>query len=88
MPPYFAFWKNHAGRDGALTVVDGLRAAVAGQPAQFAELVLPYRFSVGLWCGVPGAGDPQAAGQAGGSTDVRFSYPEPVFSRDQLKGFR
>lgn len=45
------------GRDGALTVVDGLRAAVAGQPAQFAELVLPYRFSVGLWCGVPGAGD-------------------------------
>lgn len=35
-----------------------------------------------------GAGDPQASGQAGGSTDVRFSFPDPVFSRDQLKGFR
>ena len=35
-----------------------------------------------------GAGDPQATGQAGSNTDVRFSYPEPVFSRDQLKGFR
>ncbi len=35
-----------------------------------------------------GAGDPQAAGQAGGSTDVRFSFPEPVFGRSQLKAFR
>lgn len=45
------------GSDGALTVIDGLRAAVTGQPALFGDLVLPYRFSAGLWCGVPGPGD-------------------------------
>ncbi|WP_298394379.1 GGDEF domain-containing protein [uncultured Azonexus sp.] len=45
------------GRDGALTVIDSLRGAVAAQPAAFGDLRLPYRFSVGLWCGVPGPGD-------------------------------
>ena len=34
-----------------------------------------------------GAEDPQASG-AGSATDVRFSYPEPVFGRQQLKAFR
>ena len=43
--------------DGALTVINELRAAVAAQPACFGDLVLPYRFSAGLWCGVPGPGD-------------------------------
>ena len=33
-----------------------------------------------------GADDPQASGSA--ATDVRFSYPEPVFGRNQLKAFR
>lgn len=45
------------GGDGALTVINELRAAVAAQPACFGDLVLPYRFSSGLWCGVPGPGD-------------------------------
>ncbi len=45
------------GREGALTVIDGLRSAVAAQPAAFGGLALPYRFSVGLWCGVPAPGD-------------------------------
>lgn len=35
-----------------------------------------------------GAGDPQAPGQGGAGTDVRFSYPEPVFGRSQLRSFR
>ena len=35
-----------------------------------------------------GAGDPQATGQAGGSTDVRFDFPTPVFGRAQLWSFR
>lgn len=35
-----------------------------------------------------GAEDPQAGGGTGANTDVRFSYPEPVFSRSQLRGFR
>ena len=35
-----------------------------------------------------GAGDPQAPGQGGTGTDVRFSYPEPVFGRNQLRSFR
>lgn len=43
--------------DGALTVINELRAAVAAQPACFGDLVLSYRFSAGLWCGVPGPGD-------------------------------
>lgn len=34
-----------------------------------------------------GADDPQAAG-ANSATDVRFSYPEPVFGRKQLGAFR
>lgn len=34
-----------------------------------------------------GAGDPQAAANTS-STDVRFSGGAPVFSRDQLRGFR
>ena len=46
-----------ANSDGALTVINELRAAVAAQPACFGDLVLPYRFSAGLWCGVPGPGD-------------------------------
>ena len=45
------------GGDGALTVINELRAAVAAQPACFGDLVLSYRFSSGLWCGVPGPGD-------------------------------
>lgn len=34
-----------------------------------------------------GADDPQAPG-ASSATDVRFSYPVPVFGRQQLKAFR
>ena len=35
-----------------------------------------------------GADDPQAGGSAGANTDVRFSFPDPVFSRRQLGAFR
>ena len=34
-----------------------------------------------------GAGDPEAAAQAGG-TDVRFASAAPTFGREQLKAFR
>ena len=35
-----------------------------------------------------GADDPQAGGSTGANTDVRFSFPDPVFSRRQLGAFR
>ena len=44
------------------------------------QLIADGKFSLG-------AEDPQASG-AGAATDVRFSYPEPVFGRKQLRSFR
>ena len=51
----------HADRDGALQALHALREAIAGSPAQFAGDEIPLRFSVGLWCGVPGPHDSTAS---------------------------
>ncbi|CAM3679444.1 Response regulator PleD [Pseudomonas reidholzensis] len=56
----------HTGRDGAMTALQGLREAIAQTPARFAGADIELRFSVGLWCGVPGLDDSAASllGQA------------------------
>ncbi|MCO7515779.1 GGDEF domain-containing protein [Pseudomonas guariconensis] len=41
-------------REGALGALQGLREAIARSPARFAGGDIELRFSVGLWCGVPG----------------------------------
>ncbi len=48
-------------RAGALTAVQGLREAIARSPARFAGDHIELRFSVGLWCGVPGNKDSTAS---------------------------
>jgi len=53
-------------RDGAMAALQGLREAIAQSPARFAGDDIELRFSVGLWCGIPGAEDNAASllGQA------------------------
>jgi len=41
--------------------VQGLREAIARSPARFAGDHIELRFSVGLWCGVPGSKDSTAS---------------------------
>ncbi|MDH0303649.1 MULTISPECIES: GGDEF domain-containing protein [unclassified Pseudomonas] len=43
--------------EGAMGALQGLREAIAASPARYAGSDIPLRFSVGLWCGVPGADD-------------------------------
>ena len=47
-------------RSGAMAAVQGLREAIARSPACFAGDQIELRFSVGLWCGVPGPSDSTA----------------------------
>ncbi|MDH1571994.1 MULTISPECIES: GGDEF domain-containing protein [Pseudomonas] len=51
----------HADRDGAMAALQGLREAIALSPAHFAGDQITLRFSVGLWCGVPGPHDTTAS---------------------------
>jgi len=44
-------------RSGAMAALQGLREAIANSPARFAGDEIELRFSVGLWCGVPGPRD-------------------------------
>lgn len=46
---------------GAMAALQGLREAIARSPARFAGDEIELRFSVGLWCGVPGAKDSTAS---------------------------
>ncbi len=48
-------------RAGALKLVSELRQGLASQPARFAGKSIDLRFSVGLWCGVPGGDDTTAS---------------------------
>ncbi|MNG79695.1 putative diguanylate cyclase AdrA [compost metagenome] len=48
-------------RDGAMKALQALREAIARSPARFAGDQIELRFSVGLWCGVPGPGDSTAS---------------------------
>lgn len=48
-------------RDGAMAALQGLREAIALSPAHFAGDQITLRFSVGLWCGVPGPHDTTAS---------------------------
>ena len=48
-------------RAGALNLVSELRRSLASQPARFAGKSIDLRFSVGLWCGVPGGSDTTAS---------------------------
>ncbi|NQD53876.1 GGDEF domain-containing protein [Pseudomonas sp. CM25] len=48
-------------RNGAMVALQGLREAIARSPACFAGDQIEMRFSVGLWCGVPGAEDNTAS---------------------------
>ena len=48
-------------RNGAMAALQGLREAIARSPARFAGDQIELRFSVGLWCGVPGAKDSTAS---------------------------
>lgn len=50
-----------ADRNGAMAALQGLREAVALSPAHFAGDQIMLRFSVGLWCGVPGPHDTTAS---------------------------
>lgn len=47
-------------RSGAMAALQGLREAIARSPARFAGDQIELRFSVGLWCGVPGPKDSTA----------------------------
>jgi diguanylate cyclase (GGDEF)-like protein len=47
-------------RSGAMAALQGLREAIARSPACFAGDQIELRFSVGLWCGVPGPKDSTA----------------------------
>jgi diguanylate cyclase (GGDEF)-like protein len=40
-----------------MAALQGLREAIANSPARFAGDEIELRFSVGLWCGVPGPRD-------------------------------
>ncbi|MFT0517335.1 GGDEF domain-containing protein [Pseudomonas faucium] len=51
----------HADRDGALKALQALREAIATSPAHFAGDEIALRFSVGLWCGIPGPHDSTAS---------------------------
>ncbi|HEK1688864.1 TPA: diguanylate cyclase [Pseudomonas putida] len=51
----------HTDRDGAMTALQSLREAIALSPAHFAGDQITLRFSVGLWCGVPGPHDTTAS---------------------------
>lgn len=51
----------HTEREGAMAALQGLRQAIAQSPAQFADDTIELRFSVGLWCAVPGPDDSAAA---------------------------
>lgn len=48
-------------RNGAMAALQGLREAIARNPASFAGDQIELRFSVGLWCGVPGLKDSTAS---------------------------
>ncbi|MBI6920454.1 GGDEF domain-containing protein [Pseudomonas monteilii] len=48
-------------RSGAMAALQGLREAIARNPASFAGDQIELRFSVGLWCGVPGLKDSTAS---------------------------
>ncbi|MDZ3992925.1 hypothetical protein PspTeo4_21456 [Pseudomonas sp. Teo4] len=48
-------------REGAMAALQGLREAIARSPANFAGAEIALRFSVGLWCGVPGLHDSTAS---------------------------
>ncbi|MNV79265.1 putative diguanylate cyclase YdaM [compost metagenome] len=48
-------------RDGAMKALQALREAIARSPARFAGDQIELRFSVGLWCGVPGPSDSTAS---------------------------
>ena len=48
-------------RNGAMAALQGLREAIARNPASFAGDQIELRFSVGLWCGVPGFQDSTAS---------------------------
>ena len=50
----------HTTRDGAIAALQGLREAIARSPALFAGNEIALRFSVGLWCAVPGPHDSTA----------------------------
>jgi len=50
----------HTTRDGAMEALQGLREAIARSPALFAGNEIALRFSVGLWCAVPGPHDSTA----------------------------
>ncbi|HEK1011030.1 TPA: diguanylate cyclase [Pseudomonas putida] len=50
----------HTTRDGAMAALQGLREAIARSPALFAGNEIALRFSVGLWCAVPGPQDSTA----------------------------
>lgn len=50
-----------ADRSGAMAALQGLREAIARNPASFAGDQIELRFSVGLWCGVPGLKDSTAS---------------------------
>ncbi|WAC00696.1 GGDEF domain-containing protein [Pseudomonas putida] len=50
-----------ADRNGAMAALQGLREAIALSPAHFAGDQITLRFSVGLWCGVPGPHDTTAS---------------------------
>ncbi|GGU53583.1 hypothetical protein GCM10009504_07930 [Pseudomonas laurentiana] len=45
---------------GALAVLDALRVSLAHTPAAVDGQSIPVRFSAGLWCGIPEAGDSTA----------------------------
>ncbi|KHL72940.1 diguanylate cyclase [Pseudomonas putida] len=51
----------HTDRDGAMAALQSLREAIALSPAHFAGDQITLRFSVGLWCGVPGPHDTTAS---------------------------
>lgn len=43
--------------EGAMTAVEGLREAIAGNHTRFGELTIAQSFSAGVWVGVPSADD-------------------------------
>ena len=47
--------------EGAVAVLDELRASLAKSPAQYGELSIPLRISIGVCCVVPQEGDTTAS---------------------------